>query len=762
MADFIAVIRRAVDGLNDNTPEVRARVYAKARSAVQRQLENMKPQPPEEMLRRQMEKLDSAIEDVEAEYSEALPPAVEPEPEAPLSAEPEEDIAAISHDEADERPHVETGPAVEPEPEAYGDEPAGPEEPSNSWNGEEHGAEAPAIEDEEESVPTAPEEMISDDAGAGYLPADDGFEPVYHDGQIEPRDDEVSSQDETAYDGSVDADNMTGPETAHAEWPVEIDEEPAEWVEPEEPVVPEVEEPHVRMPKADFDESKALAEFGDLLENTNGGQQGARKEAPTSDFSWDAPFDDLPETPKPVAFQEALEAKQSAIKSEGVADNADAAKGRKDRKAKRAEATKDPLADLDELIGYSRKKGAATETDSAAAEELPDDINRVVSKLEGRSFKTQPRQSNRKMVIIALAAVVLLTLAGGGFALWYYRTDGALLATGADTPDVAAAGDNTETAQTTDPVVPDAGADETGTPEVTAQSQADTGNNDAAVAADPDPAAANTEVAALETPAAGPQKFTQRLLTDGTETAGEGDPVSVDAALPEGTSVAGQTVASAAGDEQPTGTATEAASGAADGKNPVDTAVAGLAVTQKMFLYEERLGQGTPTASTGTVSWNLKNEAADNGKAEPVVEGHIDVADRDFKALVTIKRNTDKSLPASHIIEIVFQLPKDFEGGNIESVERIALKQNEQDRGNALIAVPAKITDDFHMIALNDDKDAIANNIELLKSRSWIDIPIKYRNGRRALITLEKGASGTAVFEKAMTEWAALGKTAEN
>ena len=75
MADFVAVIRRAVDGLTDNNPEMRVKVYDKARGAVRRQLEAMNPRPPEEMLQRQLDKLESAIVEVEAEHSEALPPA---------------------------------------------------------------------------------------------------------------------------------------------------------------------------------------------------------------------------------------------------------------------------------------------------------------------------------------------------------------------------------------------------------------------------------------------------------------------------------------------------------------------------------------------------------------------------------------------------------------------------------------------------------------------------------------------------------------
>ena len=76
--------------------------------------------------------------------------------------------------------------------------------------------------------------------------------------------------------------------------------------------------------------------------------------------------------------------------------------------------------------------------------------------------------------------------------------------------------------------------------------------------------------------------------------------------------------------------------------------------------------------------------------------------------------------------------------------------------------MPAKITDDFHMIALNDDADARKVNTELMKTRSWIDIPVVYRNNRRALLTFEKGSTGTEAFDKALAEWAALGPTANN
>lgn len=87
MADFEAVIRKAIDALANNTPENRAKVYDKARSAVVRQLENMKPRPPQELLRRQIDKLDASIALVEVDYPSH--PAVKAAPSFDQFAEPD-------------------------------------------------------------------------------------------------------------------------------------------------------------------------------------------------------------------------------------------------------------------------------------------------------------------------------------------------------------------------------------------------------------------------------------------------------------------------------------------------------------------------------------------------------------------------------------------------------------------------------------------------------------------------------------------------
>jgi len=285
------------------------------------------------------------------------------------------------------------------------------------------------------------------------------------------------------------------------------------------------------------------------------------------------------------------------------------------------------------------------------------------------------------------------------------------------------------------------------TPIATEEAQPGEETAEVAPEAAPEPAPVETAMAEpVDAVPADDAKFTQRLSVDGTETdAGPAPGPELDDTV-EGRSVAELTDA---------GPAEETAAGAA--VSPEDAAAPAaqpLGVAQKMILYEERLGQQSLEVKPGTVVWSLVSEQSDAGPDEQVIRGEINNADKGLSALLTIKRNTDPSLPASHIVEIVFALPSDFDGGSIDQLQRIALKQTEADQGTPLIAVPAKITQDFYMVALNDLEEARKSNTELLRNRNWIDIPVVYANGRQALITLEKGASGTEVFSQALDAWA--------
>jgi hypothetical protein len=43
--------------------------------------------------------------------------------------------------------------------------------------------------------------------------------------------------------------------------------------------------------------------------------------------------------------------------------------------------------------------------------------------------------------------------------------------------------------------------------------------------------------------------------------------------------------------------------------------------------------------------------------------------------------------------------------------------------------------------------------LQLLKERSWFDVPLVYANQRRAIIAIEKGVPGERAFNEAFAAW---------
>lgn len=825
MADFIAVIRRAVDGLAENTPEMRVKVYERARGAVQRQLENMKPRPPEAMLQRQLEKLEAAIREVEGEHSEALPldepvaaataldsaeeqalhdesePAPAPVPETDVEEPVDEAYAELQAAEAADEPgHVEAAPPEEAEEEVAAEEPLSAEAsvPADTPVP----AEAPASAEtywhpsHEEEAP-AEEWHASEarDVAAEDVPAEhDGWEPP------------VGDHDEQAGDYHADEQHPAESEEVAAE-PVAVEadepevEEAYEPAEPLQPVTRGIDHASNRLvePVADFDRPQEFVEhsreeplqadavahfdpvwaepaaetpapapkdaetewaeeelrqysqtapitadasaraFEEVISSLENAAPAAVMPAAKESFSWEtAAFDDLP----PI---EAGSNKKTPVASHF--DDVDIfAEVHNGKPAPASAAPSEDWREAKALRGYDRRGSVAADDDDSNPAMDIDQI--VASKLQGKNFRMEPKRRRFGLGTVITLLFALILIGGGAYAGWMNREALVAMVDGLVSSAPSQATRN-------EAATPPAGSATPAQPEAATPAQPTTpGAQNTPVA----PAQPNPQVASMNNDgAAANSKFTQRLLTDGTEV--DSGPATVPGTpTAEGKSVAEQNVAaadtpaaSAQGDAAPAETLTPNGPAA----SPQQTAPVGS--SQKMFLYEERIGQSSPTAIEGSVVWSVQHEAGQGGRQEATVQGNVSVPERNLSALITFKRNSDPSLPASHLVEVVFSVPPNFEGGSIDSVQRISMKRTEQDRGDALIAVPAKITDDFHMIALNDYPDARKANLDLMATRSWIDMPITYRNGRRALLTMEKGDTGTNAFNTAIKEWTALG-----
>ena len=177
-------------------------------------------------------------------------------------------------------------------------------------------------------------------------------------------------------------------------------------------------------------------------------------------------------------------------------------------------------------------------------------------------------------------------------------------------------------------------------------------------------------------------------------------------------------------------------------------------VAQRVVLYDEDPSDPKGKQYVGSVVWRTEPIKATGGqKADIAVRADIEIPDRKFKMTMSFRRNTDTSLPASHTAELTFILPSDFSGGGVSNVPGILMKSNEQARGTPLAGLAVKVTDGFFLVGLSNVDADRSRNLQLLKERSWFDVPLVYVNQRRAIIAIEKGAPGERAFNDAFAAW---------
>ncbi|WP_371823882.1 hypothetical protein [Phyllobacterium sp. 628] len=350
----------------------------------------------------------------------------------------------------------------------------------------------------------------------------------------------------------------------------------------------------------------------------------------------------------------------------------------------------------------------------------------------------QPKPKRSLVPLLSLLGLLLI-IAGGAYAGWTYKDQISARTASIKTylASLTGSGD-------TPPAKPaETASNQPATPPVKTEQPAQT----APQTAQPTPA----KPAATDTgePKAEP-KLTQRLLPDGQEI--NPGPANDTPSLGEGTSVAATSPDQQPAQQPPAAQGQQPAAPT----NQTQPPAAALPIGQKAFFYEERSGQDAGTADAGGVVWSVVQESPGNDlPPEAAIRAEVTIPDRGIKLRMVIRRNGDKTLPASHLVEMIFTVPDGFPGGSIDAVSRMTLKDTEQAPGSPLVGIPAKIADNFFIVAMNDAKTAVDTNMSLLRRQSWIDIPIAYKTGRRALLTLEKGLPGEKVFDDVLKAWAA-------
>jgi hypothetical protein len=169
--------------------------------------------------------------------------------------------------------------------------------------------------------------------------------------------------------------------------------------------------------------------------------------------------------------------------------------------------------------------------------------------------------------------------------------------------------------------------------------------------------------------------------------------------------------------------------------------------TQRVVLYEQTPTDPQGKRYAGSAVWRTEAVSPGPGLAtELAVRADVIIPERGMAVTWALRRSAHK---VASTIETTFNLPADFSGGGIADVPGILMKQGEQAHGTPLTGLAVKVMNGFFVIGLSTDDTNAQHNEQLLKEFSWLDIPIVYTNGARAILAIEKGPAGDRAFAQA-------------
>ena len=180
-----------------------------------------------------------------------------------------------------------------------------------------------------------------------------------------------------------------------------------------------------------------------------------------------------------------------------------------------------------------------------------------------------------------------------------------------------------------------------------------------------------------------------------------------------------------------------------------------IAVAQRAVLYVEPTDPNQPPrAIVGRVSWRVEAQNAGQGQQlETVIRADVEIAESGLNLVFTIRRNTDAAFPASHILGMRFQRVTDDGNGTVKEAGVPQFKTEENERGAPLSAITSILGENLFVSALSRVPIEVERNVDLIRTRNWIDIPVRFASGKRGIIAFEKGLSGDQRIAEGFRSW---------
>jgi len=159
-----------------------------------------------------------------------------------------------------------------------------------------------------------------------------------------------------------------------------------------------------------------------------------------------------------------------------------------------------------------------------------------------------------------------------------------------------------------------------------------------------------------------------------------------------------------------------------------------------------------PIVNLGSTVWSLI-PAAQGQPATVAVRAEADIPDLKMHATMTLRKNADPTLQATHTIDLKFSFA---DGAPITGFKDVGLPQMRKLDATAaetLSSVKVKISDVYFLIALARNDQDVARNLDLMQTRAWFDFPLLLNDNRIAKLVFQKSEEGQAMVEKALEAW---------
>ncbi len=156
-----------------------------------------------------------------------------------------------------------------------------------------------------------------------------------------------------------------------------------------------------------------------------------------------------------------------------------------------------------------------------------------------------------------------------------------------------------------------------------------------------------------------------------------------------------------------------------------------------------------PRIELGTVMWRVvPGTGGDGVDSVAALRADIVITKMKLRAEVTIRPNRDPKVATPLVMDVIFT-------GTENTITQIGMPELRSlgvDRGIPLYGTIQPKGDGFAVLLASAQNDG-EQNVRLLSSRSWIDIPVRFKNGSRMILAFEKGTAVRDMLRGTFRAW---------